>query len=131
MKPSPKVIASVIVPALIALSALATPASAEGDAGKGEKIFARCKACHTIEVGKNKVGPSLAGVVGRHAGAIADFKYSDAMHSAGVTWDEASLDKYLADPKGFVPGNKMAFPGLKNEQDRQDVIAYLKQAAAQ
>jgi cytochrome c len=131
MKPSPKVIASVIVPALIALSALATPASAEGDAGKGEKIFARCKACHTIEAGKNKVGPSLAGVVGRHAGAIADFKYSDAMHSAGVTWDEASLDKYLADPKGFVPGNKMAFPGLKNEQDRQDVIAYLKQAAAQ
>jgi cytochrome c len=131
MKPSPKVIASVIAPALIALSALATPASAEGDAGKGEKIFARCKACHTVEAGKNKVGPSLAGVVGRHAGAIADFKYSDAMHSAGVTWDEASLDKYLADPKGFVPGNKMAFPGLKNEQDRQDVIAYLKQAAAQ
>jgi cytochrome c len=129
MKPSPKVIASVIVPALIALSALATPASAEGDAGKGEKIFAKCKACHTIEAGKNKVGPSLAGVVGRHAGGAEGFKYSDAMHSAGVTWDEASLDKYLADPKGFVPGNKMAFPGLKNEQDRQDVIAYLKQAA--
>lgn len=131
MKPSPKVIASVIVPAVLALSALTTPASAEGDAGKGEKIFARCKACHTIEAGKNKIGPSLAGVVGRHAGAIADFKYSDAMHNAGVTWDEASLDKYLADPKGFVPGNKMAFPGLKNEQDRQDVIAYLKQAASQ
>jgi cytochrome c len=129
MKPSPKVIASVIVPALIALSALATPASAEGDAGKGEKIFAKCKACHTIEAGKNKVGPSLAGVVGRHAGGAGGFKYSDAMHSAGLTWDEASLDKYLADPKGFVPGNKMAFPGLKNEQDRQDVIAYLKQAA--
>lgn len=128
MKPSPKVIASVIVPALVALSALATPASAEGDAGKGEKLFAKCKACHTIEAGKNKVGPSLAGVIGRHAGGVEGFKYSDAMHSSGVIWDEASLDKYLADPKGFVPGNKMAFPGLKNEQDRQDVIAYLKQA---
>jgi cytochrome c len=131
MKPSPKVIASVVVPALIALSALASPASAEGDPAKGEKIFARCKACHTVEAGKNKVGPSLAGVVGRHSGSIADFKYSDAMHNANLTWDEATLDKYLADPKGFVPGNKMLFPGLKNEQDRQDVIAYLKQQPAQ
>jgi cytochrome c len=131
MKPSPKVIASVVVPVLIALCALATPASAEGDPAKGEKIFARCKACHTVEAGKNKIGPSLAGVVGRHSGSIADFKYSDAMHNANVTWDEANLDKYLADPKSFVPGNKMLFPGLKNEQDRQDVIAYLKQQPAQ
>jgi len=131
MKPSPKVIASVVVPALIALSVLASPASAEGDPAKGEKIFSRCKACHTVEAGKNKIGPSLAGVVGRHSGSIADFKYSDAMHNANVTWDEANLDKYLADPKSFVPGNKMLFPGLKSEQDRQDVIAYLKQQPAQ
>jgi cytochrome c len=104
-------------------------AHADGDAANGEKIFAKCKACHTVEAGKNKVGPSLAGVVGRKAGMAEGFNYSDAMKNSGLTWDEATLNTYLAGPKKLVPGTKMAFPGLPNEQDRLDVIAYLKSAA--
>ena len=96
------------------------------DAGAGEKVFNQCKACHTIETGgPNRVGPNLHGVVGRKAGAVAGFNYSEAMKAAG-DWDEASLDKYLADPKGALPGNKMAFAGVKNEQARKDLIAFLK-----
>jgi cytochrome c len=104
-------------------------AHADGDAANGEKIFAKCKACHTVEAGKNKVGPSLAGVVGRKAGMAEGFNYSDAMKNSGLTWDEATLNTYLTGPKKLVPGTKMAFPGLPNEQDRLDVIAYLKSAA--
>jgi len=104
----------------------ASAAHAAGDAANGEKIFAKCKACHTVEAGKNKIGPSLAGVVGRKAGTAEGFNYSDAMKNSGLTWDEATLDTYLTGPKKLVPGTKMAFPGLPNEQDRLDVIAYLK-----
>ena len=107
----------------------ASVAHADGDAANGEKIFAKCKACHTVEAGKNKVGPSLAGVVGRKAGTAEGFNYSDAMKNSGLTWDEATLNTYLTGPKKLVPGTKMAFPGLPNEQDRLDVIAYLKSAA--
>jgi cytochrome c len=117
-----------LIGGLIALLVCAGSALAEGDLAKGEKVFARCKICHTLDAGVNKVGPSLHGVIGRHAGAVEGFSYSDAMKNSGVTWDDNSLDAYLADPKGFIPGNKMAFAGLKKEQDRQDVIAYLKQA---
>lgn len=96
------------------------------DADAGEKVFAQCKACHTIEAGgPNRVGPNLHGVVGRKAGSAAGFNYSDAMKGAAA-WDEASLDKYLTDPKAAVPGNKMAFAGVKNEQARKDLIAFLK-----
>ena len=97
------------------------------DAAAGEKVFNQCKACHTIEDGgPNRVGPNLHGVVGRKAASKEGFNYSDAMKNAGLTWDEESLDKYLADPKGAVPGNKMAFAGVKNEQARKDLIAFLK-----
>ena len=108
--------------------ALSSAAFADGDAAKGEKVFAKCKACHSLEAGQNKVGPSLAGLFGRKAGSVEGFKYSDAMVNSGVTWDEAQLSKYLENPKEAVAGNKMAFPGLKKEEDRNDVIAYLKQA---
>ena len=103
-------------------------AQADGDPTAGKKVYNKCKACHALEVGKNKVGPSLAGVFGRNAGLVEGFKYSDAMSASGVVWSEESLDQYLADPKGFVPGNKMTFPGLKKEDDRENVIAYLKGA---
>ncbi len=99
------------------------------DAAKGEKVFKKCKACHSLEAGKNKVGPSLHGVIDREAGAVEGYKYSKAMMAAGVTWDDASLDAYLTKPKDFVKGTKMAFPGLKKEADREDVIAYLKENA--
>lgn len=114
-----------------ALMLTAGPALAEGDAAAGEKLFVKCKTCHTLEAGKNKVGPSLAGLMGRPAASVADFNYSDAMKASGLTWDEANLDAYLADPKGKVPGNKMVFPGMKKPEDRANLIAYLKQAAGQ
>ena len=110
--------------AIVGLSS--TAAMAEGDPAKGEKVFRKCKACHAVEEGKNKVGPSLYAIVGRDAGSVDGFKYSDAMMESGLVWDAANIDGYLADPKGFIPKNKMAFAGLKKEQDRADVIAYLE-----
>jgi cytochrome c len=103
-------------------------AQAEGDASAGEKVFKKCKACHVVDKEKNRLGPHLVGIMGRAAGSLDGFKYSKAMIESGLTWDEATLDAYLADPKGYVPKNKMAFPGLKKEADRVNVIAYLKSA---
>lgn len=105
-------------------------AFAEGDAAEGEKVFKKCKACHVIDSEKNRLGPHLVGIMGRQSGSVDGFKYSSAMQEAGITWDEATLDEYLADPKGYVPKNKMAFVGLKKEEDRANVIAYLKEAGA-
>ena len=102
----------------------AAPAMAEGDAAKGEKVFNKCKACHDVEKGVNKVGPTLKGVVGRKAASVADYKYSEAMiakGAEGVVWDEATLTAYLPDPKAFVPKTKMAFAGLKKPEEIADV----------
>lgn len=114
----------------LAVAGIAGTASADGDAAKGEKVFAKCKACHMVGDGaKNRVGPELNGIVGRVAGSAEGFKYSDAMmakHAEGMTWTEENIDAYLTKPKDFVPGNKMTFAGLKKEDDRQNVIAYLK-----
>jgi cytochrome c len=88
--------------------------------------FNQCKACHKVEAGKHGVGPSLFGVFGAKAGHAEGYKYSDAHLKSGLTWDEATLSKYLADPKGTVPGNKMAFAGLKKPEDVKAVIDYLK-----
>jgi len=102
-------------------------AYAAGDAQAGEAVFKKnCLVCHTTETGKNKIGPSLHGVVGRKSGSLGDFQYSDAMKKADKTWDAATLDTYLTNPRGLVPGTKMIFVGLKNEQDRENVIAYLE-----
>lgn len=114
-----------------ALAALSQPALAEGDTAKGEKLFKRCAACHSLEAGKKKIGPSLAGVFGRAAGAVEDFKYSKAMVDSSIVWDAETLDKYLERPKKFIPKNKMAFPGLRKVDQRADLIAYLEQATAE
>lgn len=106
------------------LAALPSVASAQ-DAEAGKAVFKKCLACHALD-GKNKVGPHLDGVVGRKAGTVEGFNYSDAMKNSGKTWDDATLDAYLADPKGNIPGNKMVFVGIKDEKDRKDLIAYLK-----
>ena len=100
-----------------------------GDAAHGKKVFAKCQACHSLDAGVNKIGPSLHGIVGRAAAAEADFKYSDAMKNAHLNWTAEALDQYLLNPRKMVPGTKMAFPGLPKEKDRVDVIAYLQQAA--
>jgi cytochrome c len=106
-----------------------TGAMADGDAVKGEKVFMKCKACHTAEQPTNRVGPTLKGVVGRKVAAVESYNYSNAMKKKGeegVTWDEGNLAIYLADPKTFVPGTKMAFAGLKKPTEVADLIAYLK-----
>jgi cytochrome c len=105
-------------------------ALAQGDVGKGETVFNKCKACHSADEPKNKVGPNLVGLFGRPAGSVEGFKYSEAMKNSGITWDETTLAAYLADPRGYVKGNRMAFVGLKNQEDIANVIAYLKQATA-
>ncbi len=95
-------------------------------AADGEQLFRRyCSVCHDTEPGKNKIGPSLAGIVGRKSGSVADFDYSDGMRSANLTWDQATLDQFLADPRAKVPGTKMLFPGVKNTDDRHAIIQYL------
>lgn len=118
--------------ALAALAGLPAIAHADDDAQieAGEKVFKKCAACHAVGEGaKDRVGPSLNGVIGRTAGTEEGFKYSPAMVKAGeggMVWNDETLDTYLADPKAAVPGNKMAFPGLKSEDDRKAVIAYIK-----
>jgi cytochrome c len=104
---------------------LPTVASAQ-DAEAGKKVFVKCAPCHSIGPGaKNKVGPEQNGLIGRKAGSVEGFNYSEAMKNSGITWDETSLDEYLTDPKKKVPGNKMVFPGIKDELQRGDLIAYL------
>ena len=101
-------------------------ASFTTDAAAGEKVFALCRSCHVLEEGVNRVGPSLYKVVGRKSGSVAGFSYSDANKNSGVTWTTDVLFKYLEDPKGFMPGTKMAFPGVKDAQKRADLVAYLE-----
>ena len=114
----------------LAFLLLSAGAGLAADAANGEKIYKRkCRTCHSLEPGQNKVGPSLHGIMGRTAGTEEGYKYSTAMKDSGVVWDEASLDEYLAKPKEFIPKSKMVFAGFKKESDRQDVIAYLKEAA--
>ena len=115
--------------AVLAAAAFATTAAAQeaGDAAAGEKVFRKCMACHAVEEGQNRVGPHLHGVVGREVAAVEGFSYSDAIVAwgEGKTWDAEHLDAFLEDPRGVVEGTKMIFAGLKDEQDRADVIAYL------
>lgn len=100
------------------------------DAAAGEKIFAKCKACHVVDKDQNRVGPSLKGLFGRTAGTHAGFKYSQAMTDAGkggLVWDEAHFKDYIKDPKAKVKGTKMAFAGLKDDAEIANLVAYLQQ----
>lgn len=110
---------------LICLSA----ASHAQDAEQGAKVFKKCVTCHTADDATNKIGPTLKGIVGRKAASVEGYKYSPAMlakAAEGVVWDEATLTNYLPDPKKFVPGTKMTFPGLKKPEEVTNIIAYLK-----
>lgn len=102
----------------------------EGDVDAGATVFKKCATCHVVETDKNKVGPSLNGVFGRKAGTHPDFRYSPAMQTAGeggLVWDDATMRDYLHDPRKKVKGTKMVFPGLKDDADIANVIAYMKQ----
>jgi cytochrome c len=115
-----------VLPLVIFACFAVAPAARAQDAG--EAVFKRyCAVCHTVEAGKNKIGPSLAGIVGRKSGSVPGFSYTDANKNSGVTWDEQTLDTYLTDPKKFIPGTKMLFAGVKSDDDRKALIAYLKQ----
>lgn len=104
---------------------LTWPAQAE-DAEAGSKVFKiQCSACHAAVAGKKSIGPSLFGVVERAAGTVPDFRYTDANKNSGLTWDAATLDRYLQAPRQVVPGTAMAYAGLKNDTQRADLIAYL------
>ena len=113
--------------ALIAGLVFGLEARAAGDAARGAKVFQACMACHSVEAGEHMTGPSLAHIWNRKAGAVEDFlRYSDAMKKSGVAWNDASLDKWLANPQRFLPGTSMSFAGIREAKDRQDVIAYLQ-----
>jgi len=110
------------------LAVVATGEARAQDAAAGERVFGVCKMCHQIGEGaKNAVGPVLNGVIGRKAGSVAGYNYSDANKNSGITWDEATFREYIKDPKAKVPGTKMIYAGLKDEQKTNDLVAFLKQ----
>jgi cytochrome c len=102
------------------------------DAAAGEKVFAQCRACHQVgENAKNAVGPVLNGLFGRPAGTVEGYNYSPANKNSGITWDEAVFREYIKNPRAKIPGTKMVYAGLKDEQRINDLVAYLKQFNAQ
>jgi cytochrome c len=120
--------------ALLALAAAAPLAVAlpQGDPARGEKIYSRCFACHAID--RDRTGPRHAGLFGRRAGSVSGFPYSPAMKKAGangLVWNDETLDKFLQNPTKFIPGTRMTYAGVPNDQDRADLLAYLKAATAE
>jgi cytochrome c len=112
----------------LAVALLSAGHASAADVKKGKRVFAKCKACHVVNKEKNKIGPHLVGIIGRAAGSVDGYKYSKAMRTSGLVWDEETLALYLKAPKKFVKGTKMAFAGLRKENDIANVIAYLKEA---
>jgi cytochrome c2 len=104
--------------------ASAAPARA-ADPEKGKAVFEQCAACHSLDGSGDYDGPSLKGVIGRKAGSLDDYRYSAAMKRSDVTWNAATLDKYITDPQTFIPGNRMAFAGIADQAERDDLIAFL------
>lgn len=111
-------------------AAAANTGNVEGDVVHGQQVYKKCQACHSLEPGRNLVGPSLAGIIGSKAGDVPNYSFSPAMKQSGITWTPEKLDAYLTDPQKVVPGNKMPFPGLKTDTDRTDVIAFLAKKSA-
>jgi cytochrome c len=126
-----KSISMMTIAAGVAFAALTGSAFAAGDPAAGEKVFAKCKACHQVGEGaKNAVAPELNGIDGRKAGTAEGYHYSDAMKDSGITWDEATFKEFIKNPKTKVPGTKMIFQGLPSEKDADNVWAFLAQFGA-
>lgn len=104
------------------------PRLAAADVEKGKAAFEKCAACHALDADAKTDGPSLKGVFGRKAGSRDDYRYSAAMRRSEVVWDAMTLDAYIADPQGYIKGNRMAFAGMSDRAEREDLIAYLEQA---
>lgn len=110
------------------ICAMISPSAwADGDPAKGKRVFNKCKTCHELTNEKNKIGPHLVGIFGRKSGSVEGFKYSSAMQKANIVWNETTIDEYIADPKKYVPGNKMVLAPIKKAEQRADLIAYLKE----
>ncbi|MGB7259806.1 MAG: c-type cytochrome [Pseudolabrys sp.] len=121
---------AVVAGGMLVLAASAATASAQ-DAALGEQSFKKCLPCHSIGDGaKNKVGPELNGLDGRHSGTAPGYSYSEANKNSGIVWGEATFKDYIKDPRAKIPGTKMIFPGIKNEKEADNLWAYLKQFAA-
>ena len=118
----------VIFPLIASIVCFGTSlALASGDIKAGEKVFKKCKACHVVDSEKHKTGPHLANIMGRLAGTVDGYKrYSNAMKTSGIVWDEMTLNGYLEKPKAYIIGTRMAFAGLRKKADRINVVAYLK-----
>ena len=115
--------------ALLVVSVALSPAmAADGDAARGQQLFNACAACHSLEPDQNMTGPSLAGLWNRKAGSLASFsRYSDVLKASNIVWNDKTLDDWIKDPQHLVPGNDMPFQGIKNEKQRTDLLAFLKQ----
>lgn len=114
----------------IGVAATASSALA-GDPAQGQRVWNQCRACHVLDSETNRVGPHLVGIFGREAGAVEGFRYSGVMAESGIVWDEENLRAYLSDPRGFLPGNSMAFAGVRNPTHLDNLIAYMREATEQ
>ena len=121
--------ASLVISGLMAALVAGTASAAGNDPVHGKTVFARCVACHDLNTGATRLGPSLKGVIGRKSGSVTGFAYSPSLKGSNLVWNAATLDQFLTSPMKYVPGSRMPFAGLPSAQDRADLIAYLEQAA--
>jgi len=119
----------ILAVALVAAASSAPAPAAEGDPARGEKLYERCMGCHSIE--RDRVGPRHRGLIGRRAGGVPGFAYSEAMKRSGIVWDAGTLDRFLGNPRALVPGTRMGFAGIADASERADLIAYLKRATGE
>lgn len=120
-----------VTPVVVCASTLLGTVSARaGDVEKGKVLFEKCAACHALEADRNDDGPSLAGVFGRKVAAVEEYRYSAAMKRSDFVWTDETLDAFIQDPQAFIPGNRMPFDGLMDKEERDDLLAFLKQATA-
>jgi cytochrome c len=111
--------------AIVAFIVTSTSLMRAADVDRGKAVFEQCAACHSLDGSGDYDGPTLKDVIGRKAGSLEEYRYSAAMKRSDVVWDGSTLDKYVADPQAFIPGNRMAFAGIADKGERDDLIAFL------